>query len=146
MNRATEQIIFTKEKTGWAAFCMHYPGIVSQGDTLEEAKMNIKNTFFDILAHGELENFENKKSQKSFDDPYEFIKEIYGDDFDKYVFMTVLYDLDLKDYLQIDDANKSERTNVSIKKGYKILAKMNGINISDFLNKSLSKELGVKFE
>lgn len=137
-----EPYVLIKEKEGWLAFSLTHKGIHTEGKTAFEAKDKFKELFFDLLTHEEIEDFQ--KLQDNID-PFKFVKEMYGKDYDKEVLMVMLAELDLKDYLNITDASKSERTNVSIKKGYKVIAKMRGINISDFLNKALSKELNVKY-
>lgn len=45
----------------------------------------------------------------------------------------------------INNAFKSERTNVTIKTAYKVIAKKRGINISEFLNAQLKQTLNLDY-
>lgn len=50
-------IACAEEDGGYSVFALNYPGVVSQGDTLEEAKANIAEAFLGMLEarrkHGE---------------------------------------------------------------------------------------------
>jgi predicted RNase H-like HicB family nuclease len=52
-----DAILCPEEEGGYSAFAVRYPGVVSQGDTVEEAKENIAEAFLAVLEsrrkHGE---------------------------------------------------------------------------------------------
>ena len=128
-------VIVQEREDMWFSGSLDFDGVTSMGNTKEEARENIELILIDMLLHKEI----NMSEAKNTDDE-KYIKSIYDKKM-KYV----LSDIDLKDYIGIDSPEKSVRTNVSIKKGYKVLAKAKGIRISDVLNKALSKELKVTF-
>ena len=41
--------ICPEEEGGFSAFALHYPGVISQGDSLEEARSNIAEAFLAML-------------------------------------------------------------------------------------------------
>ncbi len=43
-------IAVAEEEGGYSIFAAHYPEVISQGDTIEEAKENIADAFLEILA------------------------------------------------------------------------------------------------
>jgi predicted RNase H-like HicB family nuclease len=43
-------VFYPEEEGGFSAFAQRYPGIVSQGETVDEAKANIKEAFVAMLA------------------------------------------------------------------------------------------------
>ena len=130
-------VLVQEKKNLWFAGSLQFDGVTSMGKTKEEARKNLEYVIGDMLMHGEL--YINSKELN--EDKY--IKEIYGKSFSE--IKAILSDIDIKEYLNIKDPSTSVRTNISIKKGYKVLAKERKINISEFVNKALSKKLGVEF-
>jgi predicted RNase H-like HicB family nuclease len=59
-----EAIACPEEDGGYSAFAVHYPGVISQGDTLDEVKENIAEAFLAMLEsrrkHGEGLEFSNQ--------------------------------------------------------------------------------------
>ena len=55
--REFEAIVCPEEEGGYSVFALNYPGVISQGDTLDEAKANIAEAFIGMLEarrkHGE---------------------------------------------------------------------------------------------
>jgi predicted RNase H-like HicB family nuclease len=52
-----EAIACPEDEGGFSIFAPYYPGVISQGDTIEEAKLNVAEAFVALLeskqAHGE---------------------------------------------------------------------------------------------
>jgi len=52
-----EAVLCPEEEGGFSVFALHYPGVISQGESLEEAKANIAEAFLAVLEsrrkHGE---------------------------------------------------------------------------------------------
>ena len=131
-------IVLLKEKNDlWFAGSLQFNQVTSMGKTKEEARRNLELVIADMLLHKELDI-----NSKAIDEE-KYIKEIYDKSFSE--IKAILSDIDIKDYLNIQKPHESVRTNISIKRGYKVLAKEKGINISELVNKTLSKKLGVKF-
>ena len=128
-------VIVQERKDMWFSGSLDFNGVTSMGTTKEEARKNIELVLIDMLLHKEI----NIADANNYDDAV-YVKSLYDKKM-KYV----LSDIDLKDYIGIESPEKSVRTNVSIKKGYKVLAKAKGIKISDVLNRALSRELDVTF-
>ena len=85
--------------------------------------------------------FEHKDISPEYVDMNKVIKD-YEKDADGTMFVSVIK---IDEKVLLSDVLKTERTNVSIKKAYKIIAKKKGINISEFVNQKLKKELKVSF-
>ncbi|MCK5867416.1 MAG: hypothetical protein KAG14_03375, partial [Mycoplasmataceae bacterium] len=119
----------------WFSGSLDFDGITSMGSTKEEARKNLELVISDMLLHKEL-----SLDKVNTVDEETYIKNLYEKDI-----KFLLSDIDINDFLFIKDASKAERTNVSIKHGYKVLAKKHNINISQFINEKLSEKLEVKF-
>ncbi len=56
-----EALLCPEEEGGFSVFALHYPGVISQGESLEEAKTNIAEAFIGMLEsrnkHGEKMEF-----------------------------------------------------------------------------------------
>jgi predicted RNase H-like HicB family nuclease len=54
-------VICPEEEGGFSVFALNYPGVISQGETFEEAKANITEAFLAVLEsrrkHGEAMEF-----------------------------------------------------------------------------------------
>ena len=131
----TNIVLIQEKENMWFSGSLDFSGITSMGNTKEEARKNLELVISDMLLHKEL-----SLDKINTVDEETYVKNLYEKDI-----KFLLSDIDVDDFLFIKDASKSERTNVSIKHGYKVLAKKRNINISQFINEKLSEKLEVKF-
>ena len=126
--------IFWKEKKWILGKVLGFEGALAQTKTLEETKEVLEDIIIDFI-HVKIKNGNSIKQEVTFDDLVK-ITEKYKNKNSIVGFISV-------DSKKVDpEFFRKERTNLSVIKGYKQMAKNKGVNLSKFLNKSLEKKFG----
>lgn len=140
----TLSIINYKTENYWWAALYDKETIFATGKTIKEANDNLESVISTLVladADDGVNTFDFKPTSPeliSMQRVIEFYqKEIIGQP------IVTIYELNKQNILEND--LKTERTNVTVVKLYKKLAKKRGINISEFLNQKLKEELKLSF-
>lgn len=128
MNKFLYPAIFQSEDEGYSVWIPDIQGCISQGDTFEEARENIKDALSVFVLESKKENKDLPKASRA-----EIIQVVDGQ-------FVVIIELDIVDYLKKKNGGFEEKT-LLIPKWLSNLAEAENIELSLILQKALRETL-----